>query len=112
MFLDLRLCAGFACGKETEIERPPLFSLHQRYMIHLFCEAKAVGSGSRQSLIVKKIDATTPTIARLAVKAALDDSVIDENWIAGRPKYDSRHWMANWFVMAVSKDIPLYRQHR
>ena len=32
-----------------------------------------------------------------------------ENWKKLRIKYDPRHWMGNWFLMAASKTSPLFK---
>ena len=33
----------------------------------------------------------------------------NENWAKLRIKYDPRHWMGNWFLMAASKTSPLFK---
>ena len=35
--------------------------------------------------------------------------VFDANWKELKTLYDHRHWMANWFLMARSKELKLYR---
>ena len=126
-------------GSAEPLRLPTFLTPDDRAALHAFCEKRGLahvtdvdGDGDESSisrLVVSRrsdwnsaagssaaSDAAGSSAAHTASGAAPSESEriytalqFYENWKKLRIKYDPRHWMGNWFLMAASKTSPLFK---
>ena len=111
-----------ASGDMAPLELPTFLTLDDRASLHSFCEHRNLahetkGDTGDERLIVSRRSgsgATTDGADGDAEVAGVGGDIMaalafDEAWESGLIKYDPRHWMGNWFLMAQSKSSTLFK---
>jgi hypothetical protein len=127
-----------SCSAEP-LRLPTFLTLDDRAALHAFCERRELGhvtdadADGEESTISRLVvsrrpgwrgwsraagSSSTGSSAAHAASGAAPPSEsermysalqFNEFWSKLRIKYDPRHWMGNWFLMAASKTSPLFK---
>ena len=104
-------------GASQPLELPRFLKVEDRASLHDFCQHRNLShetlgdEGDRYMRIGRRQGAA---VASGDDEAGLGGDIMaslafDEAWSAGQVKYDPRHWMGNWFLMAQSKSSTLFK---
>ena len=115
-----------ASGDVAPLELPSFLTIDDRASVHSFCEHRNLkhdtkGDEGNERLVVSQRGVSGGTDANGGDANGGDADAVgvggdimaglsfDELWKLGLIKYDPRHWMGNWFLMAQSKSSALFK---
>ena len=108
-----------AAGSTQPLELPRFLTSADRGALHSFCEHRGLthvtlgDEGDKYLQVGRRQggggDSEDDGAEALVAGDLMATLTFDDGWTSVLTKYDPRHWMGNWFLMAQSKSSTLFR---